>query len=354
MKKWLFKSWVAAATLCASSVAMASPCDSVLSLYSNGSWPDAPQYHPECFGASSQASAVAISQTSFVQISAISTALSNRFLLAPPTKIAGLASGIAAATPGKAWNVWANLNDGRSEQEYFRPLAASNIRITTDSLNTVLGGDYALSPTLAAGVSVAFDRASGESHANGAKQNDLLNKGYMVAPYLGMSLRKDLALDASLGWGQGELSQTGNVTADADRWFAGVNLNYANWFGNTQLTGRLGWYHGEEDYDNAKANGATLSGTAAKNKLDQWRLGVQVGWWMNGVMPYVGLGYSSERRSTSLSGASDPIGKNAWKLSLGANFLSLASGMTGGIAYEQEWRDKQDDYRLIANIGIRF
>lgn len=332
--------------------AHASPCDQVI-------WyPDwYGSLHPECFGATPQQSAVSINQTSFVHIGAISNALANRFLASPPKGLALTPGvGLAAATPGKRWNGWANATSNTTEQDFMRPAPAnSKIAIDSDAVTTVVGADLTLSPTMAVGVSASFDRATGSSYANGALQNNMTNKGYAIAPYLGVSLSQQLALDASLGFGQGKLNQTGNVSAEADRWFAGVNLNYSNWFGNTQLSGRLGWYHGEEDYDNAKAAGATVPGTAAKGKLDQWRLGVQAGWWMNGVMPYVGLAYLTERRSSTLTGATNPIGKDAWQLSLGANFLSLASGITGGIAYEQEFgRSNQDNYRLIANIGIRF
>jgi len=130
----------------------------------------------------------------------------------------------------------------------------------------------------------------------------------MVAPYVGLMLSKSLALDAALGFGEGELSQTGNASAEADHTFLGANLNYTQWFGNTQLSGRRGWLHDEEDYDNAKTNGAPLNNTGARSRVDQFRLRGQAAWWMNGVMPYVGLAYVSENRATTLAGARDPIG----------------------------------------------
>ncbi|MCX7897828.1 MAG: autotransporter outer membrane beta-barrel domain-containing protein, partial [Rhodocyclaceae bacterium] len=303
-----------------------------------------------------QASSLSISQTSFVQMNAITNALTARFLALPPAFLASSGVGLAAATPGKRWNAWGNVTGNTTEQDFMRPApAASKINIDSDAVTTTVGVDTMLSPTMAVGLSASFDRATGSSHANGALQNNLTNKGYALAPYLGVSLSKQWALDASLGWGQGELSQTGNVRAEADRWFAGVNLNYAQWFGETQVAGRLGWYHGEEDYDAAKIAGVAQPGTAAKGKLDQWRLGVQASWWMKGVMPYLGLTYLTERRASSLAGASNPIGKDAWQLSLGAHFLSVSTGVTGGVAFEQEFgRSNQDNYRLIANIGIRF
>jgi hypothetical protein len=346
-------------TVYAALVSAQSSCDSYLSLYDSDPvlYSYVPQIHPECFGASQQTSTVSINQTSFVQISTISSALSNRFLASPPTNLTGLSTGRAAATPGKRWNVWGNLTSNNTEQSYMRPAPAnSRIDISNDALTTVLGADMALSSTMAAGVSAAFDRASGDSRVAGAVQNNLLNEGYMIAPYIGLSLNKTLAFDASAGWGQGKLSQSGGVSAEADRWFAGANLNYSSWIGNTQISGKLSWMHGEEKYDKAKTPTiAAVTGTDAKNKIDQWRLGAQASWWMNGVMPYLGLSYLTERRSTTLIGAIDPIGKDAWLFSIGANFLSLSSGITGGVAYEQELdRTNQDNYRLIANIGLRF
>ncbi len=344
---------LAGALTMGSAAALASTCDSVLSSYSSGYYTTAPQEHPECFGGSTQTSAVSVQQSSFTQVGSISNALAGRLLASPPPKLGMLSSGVAAATPGKAWNVWGNLTNGDTRQSYVA--GGTSRKNDTDALTTVIGGDYALSPTMVAGVSAAFDRASGASYSNGALNNNLTNTGYVIAPYIGLSLSKDLALDASLGYGQGKLSQSGNVSAEADRWFLGANLNYSQWMGNTQLSGRLAYMHGEEDYANAKANGNPQNNTAAKNKIDRWQIGGQAAWWMNGVMPYVGLAYLADSRKTSLAGARDQIGKDAWQWSLGANFLSVASGVTGGIAWQQETgRNNQKHRQLVANIGLRF
>jgi hypothetical protein len=353
MKIRKFARWALAGAVSLASTAALASCASVLYSYSSGYYPTAPQDYPECFGASQQTATVSIGTSSFLQVGTISNTLTSRFLASPPPNLGALSSGVAAATPGKAWNVWGNLTNGTTKQDFRLP--GSNIKIDTDAQTTVIGGDYRLSPTMVAGVSASFDRSSGDSYNNGAKANSLTNKGYLIAPYIGMSLSKELALDASLGYGQGKLSQTGNVSADADRWFAGANLNYSQWMGNTQLSGRLSYMHGEEGYDNAKANGTTQNNTAAKNKIDRWQIGGQTAWWMNGVMPYVGLAYLTDSRKTSLAGARDTIGKDAWQWSLGVNFLSVASGVTGGIAWQQETsRDNQKQYQLVANIGLRF
>jgi hypothetical protein len=208
---------------------------------------------------------------------------------------------------------------------------------------------------MAVGVSAAFDSGDGTG-SNGTTANSITSKGYTFAPYFGMQLSPALALDASLGFGKGELNTT-NVKNEADRWFAAANLAYNQWMDKVQLTGKLGYLHGEENYGNSTVAGAVQNGTAAKNKLDQLRLGVQAGYWMNGFMPYAGLTYTSDvgRSTTQAGAASDPIGKDAWVWTLGANFFSLKSGVTGGIAYNQEeGRSNQKNNSLMVNITIRF
>lgn len=364
--KHTFVRWGIAATLSISSLAAsATTCDSALSSYDgyiqSGLIQSAQQLisnHPECFGASSQTSTEAINVTSFIQISAISSALSSRFLLSPPGQLASAGkTGMAAAAPGKALNVWGNLSNNNTELRYTS-ITGNRVANDSDALTTTIGADYGLTPNMVVGASLALDRTTGDGRNSGSTDiNHRVMKGYSIAPYIGYSISKQLAFDASLGWGQGELSQSGGITADVERWFLGANLNYSTWMGNTQLSGRASYLHGEEKYDKAKTPTiAGVLGSDAKNTIDQVRVGGQAAWWMNGVMPYVGLAYTSDvHRSTTLAGATNPIGRDAWVWSVGANFMSLSSGVIGGVVYEQETsRSNQDNYRLIANIGLRF
>jgi len=111
-----------------------------------------------------------ISQSAVVQTSANSSALATRFLTSPPPQLgAAPERGVAASVPGKRWNVWGSLMDNATKQS-FTYAVGNAIRNDTDSLTTTLGGDYALSSTLVAGVSVAFDRAKGDSYSNGTNR----------------------------------------------------------------------------------------------------------------------------------------------------------------------------------------
>lgn len=355
-----------AALLAASGAASATTCDSALWSYTSAvnlgatGWAnELLSNHPECFAGSSTTSLVQINNTTFQQATAISTALASRFLdpSSGPQASTGSKS-MAAGGKAASWNAWGNLSSNDTRQSY-QSLTGNTAKYDSDILTGVLGADYALSPVMAVGISAAFDDGDGTGSNSGSTTgpNSITSKGYVIAPYFGMQINKALALDASVGFGQGELGMTGGVAAEADRWFAAANLSYAQWMDKIQLTGKLSYLHGEEDYDNSKVNGVAYAGTSAKNKLDQLRLGLQAGYWMNGVMPYAGLTYSSDldRSTTQFAAVSNPIGKDAWMWTLGVNLFAMKSGVTGGIAYNQEeGRSNQKNNSVMANINLRF
>lgn len=338
------------------------PCDLVLSSFASCSGSASCESfilnnHPQCFAGGSTTSTTQINATTFAQAAAISAAISSRLRQTGPGPVAavegqgqtGLAGG--AAQP---WNAWASYSRNNSRISYTN-VAAATTRTDNDVDALVLGGDYALSPKMSLGVSVGFDRGSGSGQTGIAPPNNVGNDGYTIAPYIGYQIDKFWSLDASAGWGEGEFS-SGAVKADAKRWFAAGNLAYDRWIGNWQYTGKLSYLHGEEKYGDSKNNGAAVAGTASKNAVDQARIGVQAGYWMNGFMPYAGLLYVSDiHRSNTKTAGVDPLGRSAWVWSIGANFYSLTSKMTGGVAYQQETnRTNSKNETLMANINFRF
>lgn len=311
--------------------------------------------HPHCFPGGSSASQAQMSGSTFQQIGAISSSLSSRLLAGGgPTQVTNAPVQGMAAGGKNAWNAWGSVAENDTRQSFT--IGANAVRNDTNITNVVAGADYAIAPGMVFGVSGAFDRGDGSTKPTAllAKQAST-TKGWAIAPYLGYQLNKELALDASIGFGEGKLSGAGGMESEGDRLFYAANLNYSRWVKDFQFTGKLGYLHGEEDIGNTKVNGATMNNTAAKNKLDRWQLGVQAGYWLgNGMQPYAGLSYLADRRSSSQAGV-DPIGKSAWQWALGVNFFSLASGVTGGLAYTQEdGRSNQKNNALSANIGIRF
>ena len=358
------------ALLAVCGAASAQTCESVISSYSfyvsgnqTSNANQALLNHPECFGGSSTTSQVQINSTTVQQVAAISAALSSRFMGALPNQQAVTSTkSMAAGGQSAQWNTWGSLSNNDTRQSYT---GANSFETKNDNtiLTAVLGADYVLSPLMVAGVSVAFDSGTG-SGANafpGNPSNSLTSKGYTIAPYFGMQINDAVAVDASVGFGKGEVGMSSagssSVLSESGRLFAAANVSYNQWMDKVQLTGKLGLLHAEEDYANSKVAGVAAAGTAAKNTLDQLRMGVQAGYWMDGSMPYAGLAYASDlnRATTQFGAGNDPIGKNAWVWSLGVNFFSLKSGVTGELVYSQEaGRSSQKNNSLLANVNIRF
>lgn len=366
--KQFMRAGVAVGISVAASSAWATPCDSALSSFesfaalgdSSGA-SDIVSNHPECFAGGPGASRVQISATSFQQALAVSGTLSSRLAAGGPVVTAALrGKGMAAGGAAGKWNVWGNLSQNDTRQSYT---SANGFKSKSDAdiLTTVIGADYSLTPATVLGVSVSFDDGdgSGRNTNPGSTRNRTDTKGYMIAPYLGFQLNRNLYLDASVGMGQGKFDTSANTEADADRWFGAANLTYNRWLDNLQLTGKLSYLHGVEDYGNMKdsTTDAKFIGTDAKNTIDQLRLGVQAGYWLQGFMPYASLAYVSDvrRKTTQFGDPDDPVDRDGWLFGLGVNYYSVAKGIFGGIAYNQETgRSHQTNHSVVANLNIRF
>lgn len=310
--------------------------------------------HPECFPSGSTSSIIEISATSFAQATAASRAIASRFnlLSGGPLASAGT-TGLAAGGIADKWNVWGNIDQNNTDFSYAAP---GGFRTTggSDVTTSIVGFDYSLSPQMVVGVSAAYDRANGTGTSGLVPATTTTSTdGYQIAPYLGYQLSKEFALDASVGMGSGDFSNSGGVKASADRWFAAANLSYARWMGNWQYTGKASYLHGEEKYGNVTAGAVTVKGDT--NKVDQVRLGAQAGYWMNGVMPFAGLAYTADVSRSSTAPGGNKLGRDAFVWSLGANFISLSSKITGGVMYQAETnRSNSDNDILTANINFRF
>ncbi|MFA6921297.1 MAG: autotransporter outer membrane beta-barrel domain-containing protein [Gallionella sp.] len=332
--------------------------------------------HPECTGATASTSTATqeIASTSFSQMLSISRAVSARNMAGNtrPQNTASLDQrfGMAAGNSPAQWNFWGSVSSDKNKYDrgvYFDPvgLNSHNHTSNTNVTNAVLGGDYQLAPTVAIGVSAAFDSSSGNASSTNVtagtapSYSTSSTSGYTVAPYLGWQINQDWSLDASLGMGSVKLNTT-EVSGKADRVFYGTNLSYASWMGNWQLSGKGSYLHGQEKYGNlTSGTGALMANSATTNKMGQLRVGGQAGYWMNdSVMPYFGLSYASDiSRSTSstTSQLGSEIGRTAWVYSLGANFFSIKNSITGGVAYNQETgRTYAKNNSLMGNINFRF
>ncbi|NJD35769.1 MAG: autotransporter outer membrane beta-barrel domain-containing protein [Betaproteobacteria bacterium] len=348
-------------------LANATPCDSALSSYGfyiqigdSSSAEEIAKNHSECFPGGPVTSNIEIAATAGIQAAANSNAVTGRLLSAAgsPTAIASngyQAKGLAAGGMPAPWNVWGNVDQTNSDFSYTAPNLGKQ-RGDNDILTTVIGVDYALTPSMVLGISASFDNGdgSGRNSLSATGKNKTDTDGYMIAPYIGFQLDKNWAVDASVGFGDGDYSATGGVKADIDRWFAAANLSYSRWVGNWQFNGKAGYLYANEETSNAKVNGVKFANTSAENTLGRLRISAQASYWMNGFMPYAGLGYTSNvHRDSDVGG--DPLGRDTFVATLGVNFFSLANRITGGIYYEEELdRSHSDNHVIAANINFRF
>lgn len=279
----------------------------------------------------------------------ISNAVNSRMTFTGgPRPMASLnpSTGMAAGGAGQAYNVWGNF--GASSQKDDRSGQQSKI----DTENTVLGFDYTMAPNLILGVTGSYDNGDGNLLNGLGPKID--NKGYSLAPYLGWQINQNLALDASLGWGEGTL-KTGSGEAKSDRNFAGINLSYTQWMGNWQVVGKGSYLYAEEKYKDSKNAGVTIPGTGITNKLDQIRVGVQGAYWMgNGVQPYLGVTYVSDQDQSPKPAAGTKFKKDGWVGQLGINFFNASNTIYGGISYSNESRDNMKNDIWTASVNFRF
>ena len=342
----------------ASGGAFATPCDQAIIIYSSGGIFTPLSAHSECFAGGWTNVINQINGTSFQQAMANSKALEGRWSSdAPGPRASVVMRGMAAGGAVGKWNLWGNVANNNNRQNYLSDNGGTTNN-DSDVLTGTIGVDYLISPGFVIGVSAAFDKGDTTgTNTNSPDINKSDTDGWTLAPYIGWQIDRNWSLDASLGWGSGKMKSNANTAADSDRWFGAANLNYETWRGNWQFAGKASLLHGVEDYDNMKVAGASFANTAAENTIDQFRLGLQVGYWMNGFLPYGQIGYTTDftRKTTQIGAPSDPIGDDAWYWGLGANFFSLPGKVHGGIAYRQEeGRNNQKNWNLMLNVGFRF
>lgn len=318
------------------------------------------QYYPECLsGTSGNVSQDIIRGTSIWQGYAISDAVKNRFNGArdPVQVSASGMTGLAAGASQSKWSTWGSFNlNGRRYSAYGFNISQSE----SDTTNLVLGADYLVTPKLVAGVSLAFDATAGRTYASpattaagGGGSMGIDTSGYNIAPYLGWQITPEWSLDASFGFGEGRYRDD-VARAKSTRSFVGTNLSYTRWHGNWQFLGKASYFHATEKYGNTVVNPiGVIPGSAYRNRLDQFRIGAQAGYWMNGAMPYIGLAYTNDFRRTAQPNS--PWDRDAFVMTLGIDFTSTKDNVTGGFAFTQELgRNESRNYSFIGTLNIRF
>jgi len=268
----------------------------------------------------------------------------------------GESRGMAAGGVGPGWNAWASAsyNDlGYSSNKFF-----GTAEFDGDRQAFAVGADYRVSPALTVGLSAGYDDGSVKPDlGSGVK---LTNRGYNLVPYVAYQINKSYSVDASLGWGRGEIKRRGDVNgfvpryeADTDRLFGSINLNSGHWFNNVQISGKASLIYSEQENDADLANGLVSD----SNHLGQVRVGAQAGYWVgNGLMPYAGVTYVHDFTEdlTRLTPAGFSLDRNGFLLALGLNYFTPGA-MSAGVSFTSEVdRDDVKNDIVMANLNWRF
>lgn len=281
--------------------------------------------------------------TSVQQAATISNALSsigNPRAAAGPRRVAlGDKGGMAAGNDTPSWNVWFNASDSD---------IANKSNYDGGVQNYIGGIDYSINKSLVVGLSLGQDRTKINLNSFNMKSD-----GLMVAPYISYQFNDTYSADASIGYADGDSSYNGNVTGTQNftRNFAALNLNGNWWFDDWQLSGKTSYITAGE---RMKAFENNAGGTY---KMEQIRLGAQLGYWTDRFMPYFGVTYINDLKTPAAPDGSAAVteqpGKDAFLLSVGVNIFANKA-VIGGIVYSSEQRSNSKNNTLMANIGYRF
>ncbi|MEO7728233.1 MAG: autotransporter outer membrane beta-barrel domain-containing protein [Burkholderiales bacterium] len=259
-------------------------------------------------------------------------------------------TGAAAAPGAKAWNVW--FAYARNNIAYnFAPLQSDG------RVNVYLAGiDYTFNNNVVFGVATAVDRTDVDLNFSGGR---LKGRGVTVSPYLGIAINKNLAFDATLGYGQTDVdTAVGGVAGSSrtDRNVGTLGLTYRAVIDKWTLTAR-GAYLAVHD----KLGAYTLSnGTCVPDgtvNVSQVRLTGMAAYTVGQFTPYAALTYVNDVKHPNqppVGGVASANDRDAWVPAIGVRFR-VDNQVYGSIQYQSERaRSEVKNNQFMFNIGVRF
>jgi hypothetical protein len=259
-------------------------------------------------------------------------------------------TGAAAAPGGQQWNVWGAYSHSNLGYDYAPLSSAGNVKIY------LAGADYTFSNNVVFGVAAAFDHTSTDLNFSSGK---LDGSGYTVSPYVGMLINKNLALDATIGFGRTSIdtSVTGVTgSTHSDRTLGAIGLTYRQAIGAWTLTGRgalLGVHSKLGSY--TLSDGTPVADSSAN--LSQVRLTGQAAYTYKQFTPFVSIAYISDivrPDQLPVSGVPASNDRDGWLPAVGIRFRA-ENMIYGSVQYSSErGRSQVTNNMFLLNLGIRF
>jgi hypothetical protein len=257
----------------------------------------------------------------------------------------------AAAAPGATkWNAWGAFSHSNIGYE-FNPIRSGG------TVNVYLAGaDYTFDNNTVFGIAVAADRTDVDLTFSGGK---LKGSGTTFAPYLGIPINKNMAFDATIGYGRTNIdTAVGAVTGStrSDRNVGSLGLTYREVLGAWSLSGR-GVFLTVHD----KLGAYTLSnGTFVPEgtvNVSQIRVMGQAAYTSGAFTPYASLTYVndiSRPNQAPVGGVAAANDRDAWTPAVGVRFRA-DNAVYGSLQYSSERaRSEVKNNQILFNLGIRF
>jgi hypothetical protein len=256
-----------------------------------------------------------------------------------------------AASAGRPpWSAWVALS--RNDVAFnFAP------RQSSGSVDVgMVGVDYTTASRMVLGVAVAGDRSDIALNFSGG---NVRGSGWTIAPYIGVPLNRNWALDATVGYGRSDVDlRSGGATGSfrSERTIGAAGATYRSTLGNWLFSGRAGLLFANDRLGAYTLSNGTFISDGRVN-VSQVRVGGQAGYNLGGVIPYVGLTYIHDLRRPDqqpVGGVSAANDRDAWTPTIGLRFSSGGS-LYGGIQYSSEQsRSQVKNNQLLFNLGLRF
>ncbi|MFN0163520.1 MAG: autotransporter outer membrane beta-barrel domain-containing protein [Burkholderiales bacterium] len=248
------------------------------------------------------------------------------------------------------WNAWAAYSHSNVAFNFAPRQSSGNIEVG------MAGVDYTLASRVIVGVAVAGDRTRIGLNFNGG---NVSGSGWTIAPYVGIPLNRNWALDATVGMGRTNVdvnSGGGTGTYRSERTIGALGASYRGGTGNWQLSGRGGLLFANDRLGSyTLSNGTFISD--GKVNVTQLRIGGQAGYNFGGVVPYVGLTYIYDidrPDQQPVAGQNAANDRDAWTPTIGIRFSS-GGALYGGIQYSSEQsRSQVKNNQWLFNLGLRF
>ena len=263
----------------------------------------------------------------------------------------GLAAGDAAMTD--KLSLWLSVNYNNLENSF------PAIAYDADTYGVSIGVDYAASDTVNAGAFLSYANTDTTTPFNGGGSD---TDAFSFGPYVSVMLNDIFTIDASVGYTfssidnrrvAGGLTITGDQ--DAETWFGSVNLSATKWFeNNVGLTGRIGYSYSDSDNDAyIESNGTPVA--ASDSQLGQLQVGVRANYYMDEMMPYLGITYVNDVDSDRVIAAPLPSDdEDEFIANAGVTFFS-SDPISGGLDLSYNFgRDDTDGFGVGANIRFAF